>query len=241
MLSHLSSLSSLKVLEVLEWETMLENQETRSEMSFSSLYQPFLRACMVSSLSLAWFCRAQPSLLLAGSLCLYDAQKACLGGRESVWGLRSGELSIPHRGITGVCGRGDVTQARLERGPCRNLPALDKSVYTWIQSPFLETKYLCIIKLHDNNNRKEKNRLSPLYQKTFFLFCHQHMYLYTGKRSPEEKALSYFTLTLLNSVFICKKRANFDYEEWIFSWGFSRELGRGLDRTGRSKDSNISC
>lgn len=139
-------------------------------MSFSSLYQPFLRACIVSSLSLAWFRRAQPSLLPAGSLCLYDAQKACLGGRESVWGLRSGELSNPHRGITGVCGRGDVTQARLERGPCRNLPALDKSVHTRIQSPFLETKYLCIIKLHDNNNRKEKNRLSPLYQKLSFYF-----------------------------------------------------------------------
>ena len=54
--SHFSSQSSLKVLGILSEKQLRETKKTplvNATLSFSSLYQPFLMVCIVSSLSLA--------------------------------------------------------------------------------------------------------------------------------------------------------------------------------------------
>ena len=107
-----------------------------------------------------------------------------------------------------------------------------------MQSPFLETKDLCIVKVHANNdNRKEKSRLSPLYRNNFLLFCHKHIYFYTCKWSPEEKPLFYVRLSLLNPVIYLQKggltpiiRSGYFPEDLVENWEGDSEC------TGHNRD-----
>lgn len=130
-------------------------------LSFSSLYQPFLMVCIVSSLSLTVLIEFHYlSFIRHSHLCFWMTY--FLSGMHRRLISESCFMSVFWRALkpAGKCNmklwRRRCDSARLERRPCWKLP-MPWTIYMWtrIQSSFLFTKYFCIVKQCNNNTRKE--------------------------------------------------------------------------------------